>query len=175
MTIISPNKSLNVLKSNIVIFFSVNSVNHRKLNDVIFTVFLNLPTVTVYRLKALTQTWNLGGLVQRLVKVLPVEIWSWNSAHTLRRPNEALGIFFGSGSFLMATQGGSKETLWSVGSERLERDGKLKFCRELHWSISGPRNFIQHNWSIGWASNFIFPGTSLEFTNFLDSPTNDIL
>jgi hypothetical protein len=26
---------------------------------------------------------------------------------------------------------GSKETLWSLGSERLERDGKLKLCREL--------------------------------------------
>ncbi len=94
--------------------------------------------------------------MQRLVKVLPVEIWSWNSAHTLRRPNEALGIFFGTGSFLVASQGGSKETLWSVGSERLERDGKLKFCRELHWFISGPRNFIQHDWLIGWASNLIF-------------------
>jgi hypothetical protein len=65
-------------------------------------------------------------------------------------------FFFGSGSFLVASQWGSKETLWSLGSERLERDGKLKFCRELHWSISGPRNFIQHNWSIGWASNLIF-------------------
>ncbi len=94
--------------------------------------------------------------MQRLVKVLPVEIWSWNSAHRLRMSNVALGIFFRSGSFLVASQWGSKETLWSVGSEQLERDGKLKFYRELHWFISGPRNFIQHDWSIGWASNLIF-------------------
>jgi hypothetical protein len=70
--------------------------------------------------------------------------------------DSTLGIFFGSGSFLVASQWGSKKTLWSVGSVRLERDGKLKFCRELHWFISGPRNFIQHDWSIGWASNSIF-------------------
>ncbi len=102
------------------------------------------------------QTWNLGGLVVPLVKVLPVEIGSWNLAHRLRRPKEALGKFFGSGSFLVTSQWGSKETLWSLGSERLERDGTLKLCRELPWFISGPRNFIQHDWSIGWASNLIF-------------------
>ncbi len=95
--------------------------------------------------------------MQPLVKVLPVEILSWNLAHRLRRPNEALGFFLWvrifSGGFTMRLH---KETLWSLGSKRLERDGKMKFCRELHWFISGPRNFIQHGWSIGWASNLIF-------------------
>jgi hypothetical protein len=45
--------------------------------------------------------------------------------------NEALGFFSGSGSFLVASEWGFKETLWSLGSGLLERDGKLKFCREL--------------------------------------------
>jgi hypothetical protein len=31
-----------------------------------------------------------------------------------------------------------------------------KFCKELHWFTSGPQNFIQLDWSIGWASNLIF-------------------
>jgi hypothetical protein len=64
-----------------------------------------------------------------LFKVLPVEIY--NFAHRLRMSNEALGIFLGSGSFLVASEWGFKETLWSLGSERLERDGKLKFCMQL--------------------------------------------
>jgi hypothetical protein len=52
-------------------------------------------------------------------------------AHKLSRSKEALEIFLGSGSFLVASEFGFKETLWSLGSERLERDGKLKFDREL--------------------------------------------
>ncbi len=65
-------------------------------------------------------------------------------------------FFFGSGSFLVASELGFKETLWSLGSERLGKEGKLKFCRELPWFNSGPRNFIQHDWSIGWTLNSIF-------------------
>jgi hypothetical protein len=37
----------------------------------------------------------------------------------------------GPGTFLVASEFGFKETLWSLGSDRLERDGKLKFGREL--------------------------------------------
>jgi hypothetical protein len=51
-------------------------------------------------------------------------------AHRLRRSKEALEFFLGSGSFLVASKFGSKETSWSLGSERLKRDGKLKFFRE---------------------------------------------
>ncbi len=95
-------------------------------------------------------------------------------AQRLRKSKEALGIFFGSGSFLVASECGFKETLWSLGSERLEKDGKLKFCRELPSFISGPRNFIQLNMSIGIYFNFNFSRTSPEITSFLKSPTNDI-
>jgi hypothetical protein len=49
----------------------------------------------------------------------------------VKEAKEALGIFLGSGSFLVASELGFKETLWSLGSERVERDGKLKFCRQL--------------------------------------------
>jgi hypothetical protein len=37
-----------------------------------------------------------------------VEIWPWNLAPWLRMSNEALGIFLGSGSFLVASEWGFK-------------------------------------------------------------------
>jgi hypothetical protein len=49
----------------------------------------------------------------------------------LRRSKEALEIFLGSGSFLVLSEFGFRETLWSLGSERLERPTQLKFGREL--------------------------------------------
>jgi hypothetical protein len=49
-------------------------------------------------------------------------------AHRLRRSKEALEIFFGSGSFLVASVCGSKETLWPLGSGQLERPTKLNFA-----------------------------------------------
>jgi hypothetical protein len=58
-------------------------------------------------------------------------------------------ITYESGSFLVASQRGSKELSCLLGSERLEKYGKLKFRWELASFISGPRNFIQHKWSIG--------------------------
>jgi hypothetical protein len=41
--------------------------------------------------------------------------------------------FFGSESFLVALEWGFKETLWSLGSGQLERDGKLKFW--IGWTL----------------------------------------
>jgi hypothetical protein len=73
------------------------------------------------------QMWSLGSCGLSV----PVEIWPWNLAHRLRMSNEALEFFLGSGSFLVALEWGFKKTLWSLGSERLERDGKLKFCKSL--------------------------------------------
>jgi hypothetical protein len=67
----------------------------------------------------------------------------------LRRANEEPGIFFGSEFFLVASELGSEELSCLLEFERLEKDGKLKFYRELPSFISGTRNFIQHNWSIG--------------------------
>jgi hypothetical protein len=79
-------------------------------------------------------------------------------AHWLRRANEEPGIFLGSGSFLVASELGSEELSCLLEFERFEKDGKLKFCRELPSVISGTRNFIQHNWSIGSTFILIFPG-----------------
>jgi hypothetical protein len=56
-------------------------------------------------------------------------------AHRFRRSNAALEIFFGSGSFLVASVWGFKETLWSLGFERLERGGKLNFAGSFLDSI----------------------------------------
>jgi hypothetical protein len=113
------------------------------------------------------QIWSLGGLVASLFKVLPVEIWSWNLAHRFRTLNEALGIFLGSGSFLVASVWGSKGTLWPLSSERLGRDGKLKFCRQLPWFNLGPRNFIQLHRSIGCTLISIFLGQVQKSQSFL--------
>jgi hypothetical protein len=112
--------------------------------------------------------WSLGGLVVPLFKALPVEIWPWNLAHRLRMSNEALGIFLGSGSFLVASEWGFKETLWSLGSGLPERDGKLKFCKQLSWFNTGPRNFIQLNRSIGWTLILIFLGLVQKSQTFLN-------
>ncbi len=104
------------------------------------------------------QIWHFRGLVTRLFETLSVKIWLWNLTHRLMRSNEALGIFSGLGSFLVTPKWGPKEILWHVCSEKVERVGNMKFCRELCWFNTGPRNFIQLDWSIGWARIFIFPG-----------------
>jgi hypothetical protein len=44
-----------------------------------------------------------------LFEVLPVEILSWNLAHRLRRPNEALGFFLGQDLFWWLHNGAPKK------------------------------------------------------------------
>ncbi len=125
--------------------------------------------------------FSLRGFLVPLFKVLPVKIWSWNLAHRLRRSKEALGFFLGSGSFLVASEWGFKETLWSLGSERLTWEGKLKNKKSLgSWNFAGSfldsiqdLEILQRPWP-SLKFNFNFSRTSPEITNFLDSPTNDI-
>ncbi len=132
-----------------------------------FSTMKIIQSITVIHSRAGMRKFGPWGVLWSLFKVLPVKIWSWNLAHRSRTLNEAFGIFFGSGSFLVASEWGFKETLWSLGSERLGRDGKLKFCRELPWSNSGPRNFIQLNRSIGCTLISIFLGQVQKSQSFL--------
>jgi hypothetical protein len=64
----------------------------------------------------------------------------------LKFGSQATGVMIFSGGFRVASVCGPKKTLWSMGSERLKRHKKLKFCRQLpRLNSSGPRNFIQLN------------------------------
>jgi hypothetical protein len=62
--------------------------------------------------------------VSYLKNVFRVKISDW-----LRRSNEEPGIFLGSGSYLVASELDSKEFMYLLEFERLERDGKLKIYR----------------------------------------------
>ncbi len=140
-----------------------------------FQAFLGEYLIKIYQLQQACPTWNLGGLVQPLVKVLAVEIWSWNLAHMLRRSNQALGIFFWfrifSGGFTMGLKRNLvKRGFWATG-KRWEAE-ILQGASLIHFRTSK----FYSAWLVNWLSfKFNFPGTSLEFTNFLDSPNNDIL
>jgi hypothetical protein len=90
------------------------------------------------------------------IRALPVKIWCWNLVLRLRGQQRLQQR-----SFLVASEWGFKETLWTLGSGRVERLKELKFCGDLPWFNSGPRNFSQHDWSIGSTFISIFPNDVL--------------
>jgi hypothetical protein len=71
--------------------------------------------------------------------------------------------FFGTKIFIVNSKWDYKGKNLHLDCERLKRSTNLKFCRELHTINIGPRNFIQLNWSTGWAFISNFPGKVWNF------------
>jgi hypothetical protein len=107
------------------------------------------------------------GLVVHLLKILPVQIWSWNLTHRLRRSKQALGIFWGQDLFWWLQYGAPKKPCgpWVLSDWKDLQSWNL--AGSFLDSIQNLEIFIQLNRSIGWTLNSIFLGQVQKLQIFL--------